>query len=230
MKKQFNKVAGLVLVFMVTIVLGGVASAQKTDGKNRPTTTNDIKYRPRPKAMSVAGVAVTNRRPYAVAKDFAFAIDDAGSLDSDDSARGYTIVDLVYLIDDLDGQAEAATLQALLKDVIHGNKNAKATVDQISAVSEGFFKRLTNEQKWYYCVGETQANLMIAAWSNDDATIKARLKDMQALAQLAPKGTSLSLVDAVSGLTKYMAKATFTKDDFTAIVNDAKVITTEVSA
>ena len=234
MKKQFNKVTGLVLVFVVTIVLNGISFAASNDGtnssaKNAPARMLSAKVRPTIKALSAA-VAAPNRRAYYIAKDFGFAISDCKAIDIDEDSLDYTIVDLVYLIDHLEGQPEAAQLQSILKDVIHGDEYGVVMAEKIESISKAYVARLASEQKWYFNVGQTQIFLTYAAWRNDAVAIKTRLKEMQELAKIAPSGTAISILNAVNGLAKYIAKTTLTKEDFTAIVNDAKIITTQVAA
>ena len=234
MRKQFNKVSGLVLVFVATIVLSGISFAASIDGRDDSSKISPARMpaayvRSEIKSLSAA-VAAPNRRAYYIAKNFGFAISDCMAIDTDEASLNYTIVDLVYLIDELEGEPEATQLQSILKDVIHGDEYGVVLAEEIESVSKAYLARLTAEQKWYFNVGQTQIFLTYAAWKNDAAAVKTRLKEMQRLATMAPKGTAISIVNAVNGLSKYIAKATFTQEDLTAIVNDVKIITTQVTA
>ena len=175
-------------------------------------------------------VNAANRIAYQVGKDFAMAVNDAKYMKDNDDSFNYTIVDLVYLIDELEGQAECTQLQAILKGIVRGTKDQTAVLSEIAAVSKTFLARQTAEQKWYYNVGTTQMCLMIAGWNKDAAGATKNLKELQNLSKLAPLGTPGLVLEALKGLSKYTSFAQLTVDDFSEIVNDAKLITTLVYA
>jgi hypothetical protein len=71
---------------------------------------------------------------------------------------------------------------------------------------------------------------MIAGWNKDAAGATKNLKELQNLSKLAPLGTPGLVLEALKGLSKYTSFAQLTVDDFSEIVNDAKLITTLVYA
>lgn len=226
MKNRVNKVSGLVLVFIVTVVFSGVLVASPGNAK-----TAMIERSLRSDQKALAGVvSPANRIAFQIAKDFAFAIEDSKFMDDDGDSLNFTIVDLVYLIDQLEGQSEAATLQNILKSVVRGTKTAAVLSAEIKAVANLYYARQTVEGRWYFNVGQSQVNLMMAAWAHDGVALKSHLKALQGLAKTAPKGTAPMVLAAINNLTQHIGKTSFSKEDLTAVVEDAKIINTQVFA
>jgi hypothetical protein len=176
------------------------------------------------------GVSAVNQTSYQIGKDFAMAIDDSKTMKDDGESFNYTIVDLVYLVDELEGQSEAVQLQAILKGVVRGTKDLTKVSGEISTISNMYFARLSGEQKWFYNVGTAQMNLMIAGYSKDAAATAKNLKDLQLLIKSAPQGTSKLVLEAINGLSKYATLNPFTVADYGDMIDDAKLITTLVYA
>jgi hypothetical protein len=176
------------------------------------------------------GVSAANQTSYQTGKNFAMAIEDSKTMKDDSENFDYTIVDLVYLIDGLEGQTEAVQLQAILKGIVRGTKDLAAVSREIAAVSNTYLARQTVEQKWYFNVGSAQMNLMYAGWSKDAAATAKSLKDLQSLTKTAPVGTSKLIIEAINGLSKYATLNPFTVGDYGDMVDDAKIITTLVYA
>ena len=176
------------------------------------------------------GVSAANQTSYQTGKNFAMAIEDSKTMKDDSDNFDYTIVDLVYLIDGLEGQAEAVQLQAILKGIVRGTKDLAAVSREIAAISNTYLARQTVEQKWYFNVGWAQMNLMYAGWSKDAAATAKSLKDLQSLTKTAPVGTSKLIIEAINGLLKYATLNPFTVGDYGDMVDDAKIITTLVYA
>lgn len=203
------------------------------------TSTNALAQKPRQtretrtgnnRRSMMPGVAASNKLSYQIGKDFAIAIEDAKYMKNDNESFNFAIIDLVFLIDGLEGQAEAAQLQAILKGVVRGSKDLTMVSSEIASVSKTYFARQTAEQKWYFAVGSTQMNLMVAGWSKDAIGAAKNTKELQALAKTAPAGTPTLVLEAIKGLSKYASMAPLTANDFSDIVEDAKLITTLVYA
>ncbi len=179
---------------------------------------------------TMPGVSAANQNSYQIGKDFAMAIEDSKTMKDNNDSFNYTIVDLVYLIDELEGQAEAAQLQAILKGVVRGTKDLTKVSSEIAAISSTYFTRQTAEQKWYFNVGSAQMNLMLAGYGKDAAGTAKNLKELQQLVKTAPAGTSKLILEAINGLAKYATLNPFTVADYGDMVDDAKIITTLVYA
>lgn len=179
---------------------------------------------------TMPGVNAVNQSAYQIGKDFAMAIGDSKTMKDNNDSFNYAIVDLVYLIDELEGKAEAAQLQAILKAVVRGTKDLTKVSSEIAAISSTYFTRQTAEQKWFYNVGTAQMNLMLAGYAKDAAGTAKNLKDLQQLVKTAPQGTSKLILEAINGLSKYATLNPFTVADYGDMVDDAKIITTLVYA
>jgi hypothetical protein len=116
------------------------------------------------------------------------AIDDSKKMKDNSDNFNYTIVDLVYLIDELEGQPEAAQLQTMMKQIIRGQKDQSLVSNEIAVISNTYLNRQTAEQKWFFNVGTSQMRLMYAGWAKDATATSKNLKDLQLLMKNAPWG------------------------------------------
>ena len=182
------------------------------------------------RSMTAGPVSAVNQNAYQIGKDFAMAIDDAKTMKTDTASFSYTIVDLVYLIDELEGQAEAVQLQTLMKQIIRGQKDQTLVSSEIAMISNTYLARQNLEQKWFFNVGMSQMNLMIAGWGKDAKATAKYMKELQGLSKTAPTSTPKIILDAISGLSKYATLNPFTVADYGDMVDDAKIITTLVWA
>lgn len=228
-------------------ILTGTAFAQQTTGKtddNRAQLVEELHRQTKEmyaKSLAVldnaagekagaAAVVLTNGDNFRVGKEFAVAMFDAEGIDESDEAFNYTIIDLAYLIDRLEGQAEAVKLQKTLKSVLRGTSSAAAVKTEIEIISRLYLNRQKATQKWYFNAGRAAMNLKISSYLGEDARVKKDLSDLQALIKIAPKGTSESILEPMGNLVKYAAKATFTDEDYTAIYDGIDGVMNAVSA
>lgn len=232
MKKKFKSIALIILVFAASVVAASTAFAQKPQNLTKSdreflrggrTDTRAEKANALPGAVSPA-----NRTTYQIGKTFSCVIDDSKYMKEEDDLFNYVVVDLVYLIDDLEGQPESQQLQAILKGIIRNTKDLSIVSGEIAAVSKSYFARLNPEKKWYFNVGSSQMNLLIAGWSKDNVGAVKSLKEFQVLVSTAPQGTPQIVLAAMQELSNYSIKVKLTPDDFTALVTDTKAITTMV--
>jgi hypothetical protein len=166
-------------------------------------------------------VSLTNSQNFQIGKDFSLAIFDAEGIDEYADALNYTIVDLVYLIDQLEGQPEATQLQRILKSVVRGTASAAQVKKEIETVSNSYLAKQKTETKWYFSAGQTSMNLLIATYMGEDVQVKKVLGNMQALIKSAPKSAPKTVLDPMNELAKLVSKTTFTEEDYAAI--DEKV-------
>lgn len=184
----------------------------------------------RKRAMVPGPVSAASQNSYQIGKDFAMAIADSRTMKDNSDNFNYTIVDLVYLIDELEGQAESAQLQTMMKQIIRGQKDQTLVSNEIAAISNTYLNRQAAEQKWFFNVGTSQMRLMYAGWAKDATATAKNLKDLQLLIKTAPLGTPKLIIEAINGLSKYATLTPFTVADYGDMVDDAKMITTLVYA
>lgn len=224
MNRNF-KIYAFAVAFLTAFSFGAATSAQAQKPREARVTSTGPTRRP-----MMPGVSAVNQTSYQIGKDFAMAIEDSKTMKDDNESFNYTIVDLVYLIDELEGQAEAAQLHAILKGIVRGSKDLAAVSRDISAISNTYLARQTVEQKWYYNVGRAQMNLMLAGYGKDATATAKNLKDLQSLTKTAPHATSRLILEAINGLAKYTTLNPFTAADYGDMIDDAKIITTLVWA
>jgi len=224
MNTNFKIYAFMTLALTVFAITG---STYATAQKPRELRTANVETSRR---GMMPGVSSADQLTYQVGKDLTCLINDAKTMKDDNESFNYAVVDLVYLIDELEGQAEAAQLQAILKAIVRGKTDLATVSAQISSISNTYFTRQAAEQKWYFNVGKSQMNLMIAGWNKDAEAINKNAKELQNLSKTAPVGTSQLVLESIKGVSKYATMAQFTNFDFEDLVDDAKMITKLVYA
>jgi len=230
MKTQIKNYSGKVLLTVATAlsILTGIATAQmpnEYEAKRKQFAGQIRRQAVEAKSLDAdksavkktATVSLSNSDTFQNGKDFMIAMFDAEGLDEYDEALDYTILDLVYLIDRLDGQPEAAQLQKTLKAVIRGTSTGALVKKDIEKISNAYLARQKPDQKWYFNAGKTSMSLMIATFMGEDANIKKHLTGLQSLIKIAPKGTAKEILNPMSALAKYIARETYTDEDYTAI-------------
>lgn len=230
MKKQIKGTFGkLFALAAVAIVLTGAAFAQMPNrsANAREQLNHLLRGQEKSQINTLAvlqksvvksnAVTLTNSTNFQIGKDFSLAIFDAAGLDEYEDSMNYTIVDLVYLIDSIDGQPESVTLQKTLKSLVRGTSDTATVKKEIENASKSYLARQKVDQKWYFNAGQTSMNLMISTYMGEDAQIKKGLTDLQALIKVAPSGTPKEVLDPIGSLAKYVAKTTYTEDEYMAI-------------
>lgn len=235
MNTQIKNYSGKLLLTIATAIslLTGMAAAQQMPNEseaNRERFTEQMRrHAAQIKSLAAkkgvdakpATASLSNGDTFQNGKDFTMAMFDAEAMDEDEDAFNYTILDLVYLIDRLDGQPEAAQLQKTLKAVVRGTSTGALVKADIAKVSNAYLARQKVDQKWYFNAGKTSMNLMIATYMGEDANIKKGLNELQALIKTAPKGTAKEILNPMGDLAKYIAQKTYTDEDYTAIYEGA---------
>lgn len=240
MKKQIKAIVSKLFVFAaLAVILTGAVFAQKPQRReiDREKFDRVLRQNSQPQISGdqnadrkSGAVALSNQQNFKLGKDFALVMFDAEGMDEYEEALNYTIVELVYLIDDLEGQAEAAQLQKILKAVVRGTTSAAQVRKDIEAVSKTYLNRQKADQKWYFNSGNTSMNLLISTYLGDDPKIKEGLSNLQALIKIAPKSTPKTILDPINSLAKYVEKTAFTEEDYMAIYEGAEQVIEAVAA
>ncbi len=239
MQKQFKTIASkfLTIAAVAATFSTGTAFAQ-TSGKTAHVLQQLVETQrqisaPQIETLTAADKIYTEsgaaelkaKTNFQIGKDFGLAAFDANSIDEYKEGTDYTILDLVYLINRLEGQPEAAQLQKTLKAVTGKTATAAQAGKEIEAASKTFLARQNAVQKWYFIAGQTSVNLKISAYLNEDAKTKQGLNDLQSLITTAPPGTSKEMLATLNALAQYAPKTALTEQDYIAIFDGAaKVI------
>lgn len=176
------------------------------------------------KAKGGQFVTAQNKLGFNIATKFTMAKFDASLFRNNAEVKNMLVVALVYLVNDLEGQPEAAQLQKTLKLLLDEKNDSAQILANIENASESFSNRLPEEQKWYFASGATVTNLMIGTYMSDNTTIRKNLSEMQTLIKIAPKGTSDAIISTMNDLTKYAGNTHFADDDYHAILQAANQI------
>lgn len=245
MKNQITNTMNKVFAFVaMTMILTVAAFAQMptTETKSREQIAallhRQVRIEIGSKGNDTAKIAtdkksaavLSNQNNFIIGKDFALAMFDAAALEDYEEALSYTIVDLVYLIDRLEGQPEVVQLQKTLKKVVRGTSTAIEIRKEIETVSKTYLNRQKADQKWYVNAGTTTMNLSISTYLEEDAAIKKGLAELQALIKIAPKGTPQEVIDPMNVLAKYVTKTAFTEADYAAMFEEVGEVINAVSA
>lgn len=171
-------------------------------------------------AKKKLSISEINRNSFDVGQRFAFTFFDAQGLE-DEKAYQFLIVDLVELIDKLEGQPEAVELQQVLTSVVRKTVESVQVQREIETMAKNYLARQKDESQWYFNSGATLVKLVMASYFSKDAELKNRLSEMQALITIAPKETPPEMIEPMGDLVKYMAQTAFTEDDYVAIIEGA---------
>lgn len=211
MKNRIIKISGkLFVVITLSAILAGAIFARKSE--NKAASGNNLNE------LYISNV---NRKNFNLGSKFVSALMDAAYLERDENAEKSTIVDLVYLIDFLEGQPETNALQKTLKSIVRGTSNAVQLHLEIENARKSYSKRLPPEQKWYFNSGTAVTNLVFNAYINDNAAMKRNLSEIRELVRIAPQGISDGILVPLNNLTKYIPKTVFTETDYTAVFQGA---------
>lgn len=210
-----------------------MVSAQKID---RRSLVEKIQINRTDVSLSAAKLGVTPASPaqiahsrnFKIGKGFSLVLFDAAGLDSEKDALNYTIVDLVYLIDALGTQPEAAVLQKTLQAVVRDQANAEQVASLVENAAKTYAARQNSGEKWYFAAGQTSMKLMIAGFLNDGANAQKMLAQVQILIKTAPAGTAKEILEPMNELAGLAVKPIFNEADFTQICGGVTTLTSAI--
>lgn len=237
MKNRINKIIGkLFTVVVLSAALTGAVFAQEsltektenfrvraTEPIRRRVEQNTEKWTIK-KAVETKELylSTVNRTNFNLGSEFATALMNAARLDEGDSAAKAAMIDLIYLIDSLENQPEAAAvLQKTLKSIVRGTAKAAQVRLEIESASKSYSSRLTSEQQWYFKSGTAVTELVFSTYASDDAAMKKGLAEIKELIKTAPPKTSGEILVPMNNLAKYIANAAFAENDYAAIFKSA---------
>lgn len=235
----------LFAVAALTLILIAAVFAQKPDARgmsregfadalHRRIETKNIAERGgiaiKSNAPRKGATALSNQNYFNLGNDFVLAMYDAGRIEKDADSSKYAIVELVYLIDRLENQPEAAQLQKTLKAVVRRTKTAMQVQKEIETAADAFIARQKPEQKWYLTAGKATMKLSISTYFGEDSAIIQGFAELQALIKSAPKNTGAEVLEPMNTLAKYFDKTVFTEEDYAAIYEDVGEVIGSVGA
>jgi len=139
-----QKIKLFTLVFATAFLAGTAFAGQKTNAKATAMKANQALLDKSLSDSRVTKPAATsdpalNQNLLALGGDFVIAIRDAEDIVPDDEESTYAavILDLVYLIDSLEGQREAAKLQSILRKAVRETASGGQLAAEIKTVFNG---------------------------------------------------------------------------------------------
>ncbi|MDH3493657.1 MAG: hypothetical protein OEM82_08920 [Acidobacteriota bacterium] len=245
MKNEIIRISSRLAVVMgLAIILTGAVFAQavSVNPKGDYTTFEKARSQARPNAKTQVSRARTIRRAkgesvsannqanFNIGTNFMWAVLSSGQLGRNDGALELTIVDLVYLIDSLEGEPEAAVLQNTLRSVVRGTASSAQIGEDLLGASKSYSARLNKEQHWYFTAGVTVTNLFVDVYLQDDAAIKQSLATIQSLIKVAPAGTPEAVIGSMQSLAGYVSQTAFAGADYNALLDGAAEVGNSINA
>jgi len=225
MKNQIIKMA-LVFVFGIMTVsqVAAQSATENSVNKNDVTTKLQIKkdeFRIRinnsAKSNSAGKVTPENRFSFNLGSSLTWTMFYASFVGEDIKMEDKAIVNLVFIIDALEGLPEAEALQKTLKNIVRYTCKSQQCAQEIQAVIKSLEKQMQGESQWFFNTGLTVSNLYIANAIEDVASVKSSLTQIQALMDKAPKTIPIELISQMKTVTEYVKKEKLTGNDYVAI-------------
>jgi hypothetical protein len=157
--------------------------------------------------------------------DLGFALVRAGYFSQvavdDEEFNSDAIVELVYLADRLEGQPEAAKLEAVLKMVVRGTGTAEQRWDAVGEVVKSYSARQQPGARWFFDSGVTLTKVSLYSYLEDQPNLQAELKTLQQLIAKTPQGVPAEVTKPMREVAQYAAQQALTSDDYEKIAETA---------
>ncbi len=225
MKRQIIKTA-LVFVFGILSFNQALAQSAKENSLNKQEIADKLEikkdeFRIRRTETAISNspdkIAPENRFSFNLGSSLSMTMLYASFVGEDIAMEDKAIVELVFLIDSLEGLPQADALQKTLKNIVRYNCKGQQCVQEIQSVTNTFQKELKGDMQWYFNAGMTASNLYISSFGDDTSVTKNLLAQMQDLTNKAPKTIPVEVLNQMKTVTQYIAKEKLSKDDYTAI-------------
>ena len=203
---MMKKIYAMMLMAVLIVVGLSAANAQTpTEKAVKPLNNFDRKTESKNllSAKLPGEVSEVSKDTFCLGGDLELAKTLLRSADKDTTYYADALKYIGYLLEHLDGQAEAAQVREL-KQMIASRKGA--TRDYLAAldkVEKSLQTRLASEQFWYLNVGKNAIEIQIATILNDGAAMKTELANLKALIQKAPRNVPQDVLQPLNELTKY---------------------------
>jgi hypothetical protein len=181
---------------------------------------------------SGGSVSAINKASFNTGSWFSFVISDVslvGNMENPDIINA-TIADLVFLIDSLEGQPEAVTLQKTLRSFVRRTSTIEQILREIQTTYVSYSGRLAAEQKWYFTSGVVVTDLVISLAYQNNEGVMAGLSKTRGLIKDAPKGTSPDILEMLGSIVKFSSRTSLADADYKALFEGAFSIINLISA
>jgi hypothetical protein len=199
------------LVRFLTVAMVGVFASALVFGQNSVLTVRAMKHdRSAQTAVRAArtgadAISAENVNNYFMGGDF---VSSRNFILSEDQRNAIT--QLAVLWDELQGQPEAAQMEALLRMQIRGSGTVKDRLNKLDAVQSAVETRFKGEQKWFYNVGKSYTQMYTALNGKDIVAMKNSMVELGNLAKTAPASSPATFTTALATLGQMGGKSSLT--------------------
>jgi hypothetical protein len=199
------------LVRFLTVAVVGVFASALVFGQNSVLTVRAMKHdRSAQRAVRAArtgaeAISAENVNNYFIGGDF---VSSRNFILSEDQRNAIT--QLAVLWDELQGQPEAAQMEALLRMQIRGSGTVKDRLNKLDAVQSAVETRFKGEQKWFYNVGKSYTQMYTALNGKDIVAMKNSMVELGNLAKTAPASSPATFTTALATLGQMGGKSSLT--------------------
>ena len=195
----------------MTVAVVGVFASALVFGQNSVLTVRAMKHdRSAQTAVRAArtgadAISAENVNNYFIGGDF---VSSRNFILSEDQRNAIT--QLAVLWDELQGQPEAAQMEALLRMQIRGSGTVKDRLNKLDAVQSAVETRFKGEQKWFYNVGKSYTQMYTALNGKDIVAMKNSMVELGNLAKTAPASSPATFTTALATLGQMGGKSSLT--------------------
>jgi hypothetical protein len=132
--------------------------------------------------------------------------------DRDRAAMNAAAVDLMYLIESLGDAPEAKELNAILKGILHFEKNGVETAMQIDKVFEKYSARQRKDDGWHARLGAASASLVYSAYYEDEASLRKDIATINDLLKIAPPSVQAELTNSLKSMSENIGEESLTTE------------------
>jgi len=199
------------LVRFLTVALVGVFASALVFGQNSVLTVRALKHDRSVQSVvrtvrtGADAISAENVNNYFIGGDF---VSTRNFILSEDQRNAIT--QLAVLWDELQGQPEAAQMEALLRTQIRGTGTVKDRLNKLDAIQATVETRFKGEQKWFYSVGKAYTQMYIGLNGKDLVAAKNNMVELGSLAKTAPASSPAGFTTALATLGQMGSKSSLT--------------------
>lgn len=157
------------------------------------------------------------RTSFMLGRDFSLAVFNASRLKKDQHATKHLIVDLVYLIDRLEGSSESVSLRKTLTQVVRESAAREVIAAQIEKEGDRYRARLKGVELWNFDIGYTALHLTLASYNNVESAVREDIAKLKALGDSCPDSTSQAAIEKIAVLQRFVTDAQISDEDYQRI-------------
>ena len=206
------------LVRFLTVAVVGVFASTLVFGQSSVLTVRTLKHDRsgqtvlRTARTGADAISVENVNNYFIGGDF---VSTRNFILSEDQRNAIT--QLAVLWDELQGQPEAAQIEAVLRTQIRGTGTIKDRLNKLDDIQAAVETRFKGEQKWFYNVGKAYTQMYIALNGKELVAVKNNMVELGNLAKMAPASSPATFTTALATLGQMGGKGSLTDAEIAVV-------------